>query len=384
MKIKEYIETVLFPKLSYHIDYSDFFVKQYEKFEKSLTGIVYYDMPINFYCWKDEYEEFIELLKEEKLLYKNEIVSENGQLEYLIEYSNSFEKGFDSVDYNTPSNVIISRIPFCSTMSCVNPDNRKNQSICVGRKNSKSKPCIAGMRPFSFNSFFGQGILRAKKINNITKERVLDDPRKVAFEEGVMFKSIFLVIERYPEFGDYFNIIDKQSENFIDTLLNGVKELQVQDIKCEAIRKIKDESNNKEEPFRDWFKTFFKGKYDSVNAEPLKGNGRIDLKIEDKQIGTKVLEFKGWWNRDKNLLPNQIMNYLTDFDETGFIILINHCKKKKIDEEYLGLIKTAKMGYLHNSVEEKEFQNTGYKYYLTKHSDEIRVKILYHFIVNVY
>lgn len=384
MKLKEYINTVLFPKLSYHVAYSDLFEKQYKNFEKDIVGFFYKDKPINFYCWKNEYDEFIELLKEEKLTYKNEIVGKDDNFNYLIEYSEYFEKGFDTINYNTPSNVIISKIPFCSTLSCIYPEKEKNKAISVGRINSKNKPCIAGMRPVSFDSLFGQGILRSQKINNRTEERVLRNPQKVAFEEGVMFKSIFQVIERYSEFTEYFETKDNKIVDFVDVLINGIRELQVQDVKCEGVRNIKQHGKNREEPFRDWFKTYLKGKYFSANAESIKGNGRIDLKIEEVQIGTKIIEFKGWWNRDKNMLPKQIMGYLTDFEDSGFIFMINNCKEKRIDEEYLELMKRTEMGYIPKSFEEKYFQSTGYKYYLTKHTDNIRTKTLYHLIINIY
>jgi hypothetical protein len=385
MKLKEYIETVQYPKLSYHINYSDFFEKQYSKFQESTVPISKSNYPISFYCRRDEYDEFIELLKSEKLTYNDKIVGKDDNYEYLIEFSEFFEKGFDSINYNTPASVIISNIPFCSTIACIYPENNNKGIVCLGRKNSKSKPCIVGMRPVSADSFFGQGLLRSKKINNVTKERVLRKPQKVAFEEGVMYKSIIQVIERYPEFESYFTLVEEHSENFEEFLIRGIRELQVQDVKCEGIRIIKeDNKSHKEEPFRDWFKTYIKGKYFSANAEPIKGNGRIDLKVEDTQIGTKILELKGWWNNDKNMLPKQIMNYLTDFEDSGYILMINHCKEKRIDNDYLELMKTNEMGYVPGSFEEKEYHDTGYKYYLTKHTDSIRIKTLYHLILNVY
>lgn len=48
-------------------------------------------------------------------------------------------------------------------------------------------------------------------------------------------------------------------------------------------------------------------------AETEKGNGRIDLKIEDSTIDTKIIEFKGWWNNDEKKIAGQINSYLTYF-----------------------------------------------------------------------
>jgi len=324
----------------------------------------------------------VELLEAKKLTYKEQIIGNDENWDYLTEYSYFFEKGFDSINYNTPAIIVISKIPFCSTFKCLKPENTKNKVISIGRKNSNSKPCIAGMRPVSFDSLFGEGILHAKKYSNVTKERVLKNPQKIAFEEGVMFKSIFLVIERYPEFKKYFEINDKKVIDFVDVLINGIRELQTQDIKAEGIREIKKNNKNNEEPFRDWFKTYLSGIYYSVNAEPVKGNGRIDLKIQDESIGTKIIEFKGWWNKDKNMLPKQIMGYLTDFEDEGFIILINNCKTKNVDKQYLKLIKSKEMGF--KSIKEKVYKGTSYKYYITNHFDTIRTKSLYHLILNIF
>lgn len=384
LTLKEYIESVIKPSLSYHVKYSEFFEKQYEKFSNELIAINFADKPIYFYSWKEEFEEFNKLLKDKKLTYKNKIVGKGDSWEYLIEFTMYFEKGFNSIDYNTPISIIVNKLPFCPTQSCIKPENSNNKIIGIGRTSANSKPCIAGSRPISFDSLAGPILLRANKINPETNVRTLISPKKIAFDEGVMFKSIIQVIERYMEFKDYFEIIDEPSIEFIDVLINGIRELQVQDVSTECIRKIKHDNENNEALFRDWFKTFFAAKYNSVNSEPEKGNGRIDLKIQDIIIGTIIIEFKGWWNTDKKYVTKQIMSYLTDFEINGYIIMINHCKKKNIAENYISLIKTKELGYIDNSFEEKNYRDTGFKYYITKHYDEIRTKTLNHFIINVY
>lgn len=182
------------------------------------------------------------------------------------------------------------------------------------------------------------------------------------------------------------NTIKTNSNNdneFIDLILKGIKELQTQDQKAECIKVIKTESKKLEAPFCIWFKTFFSGKYTTVNAEPEKGNGRIDLKIEDLSIGTKIIEFKGWWNPDKKQVVSQILSYLTDFETDGYIVIINN-NQKKIDDDYFDLIKSESVKYVENSFEEIDVPGTGYKYFISNHSDRIRTKRLYHFILNVY
>lgn len=175
--------------------------------------------------------------------------------------------------------------------------------------------------------------------------------------------------------------IDSNSD-FIDSILKGIKELQNQDINAECIRLVKTEQVKHEAQFRNWFKTYFSSKYASVNAEPEKGNGRIDLKIEDSKVNTKIIEFKGWWNNDKKQVISQISNYLTDFESDGFIIIIND-KKKNIEKEYFEIIKSDSIKYEQNTYQVRKTESD-YKYFISHHYDNIRTKKLYHFIINVY
>ena len=219
LDLKEYIDTVTSPKLSYHVKYSEFFEKQFEKFTNELVAINNKNKPICFYCWKREIDEFDKLVEGKKLTYKGKVIGEDDNWEYLIDYSAAFEKGFNSLNDQTPPSVVINNVPFCAKQNCINPEDTANKIICLGRKNSKSKLCIAGMRPISPDTFFGNGILRSLNINYMTSERILKDPQKTGFKEGLMFKSIFLVIERYLEFRNFFVFETPESKQiFIDDI----------------------------------------------------------------------------------------------------------------------------------------------------------------------
>jgi hypothetical protein len=176
---------------------------------------------------------------------------------------------------------------------------------------------------------------------------------------------------------------DYQNTELVESIIKGIKELQSQDENAECIKIVKRENRNLEAPFRNWFKTFFASKYEYVNAEPEKGNGRIDLKIEDGKLGTVIIEFKGWWNNDKKQVIKQITSYLTDFESEGYIIIINN-KRSNINEEYFKLIKSETTHYLENSYEEVLYKKTEYRHFKSRHKDGIRTKTLYHFILNVY
>lgn len=172
-------------------------------------------------------------------------------------------------------------------------------------------------------------------------------------------------------------------DGFVESILKGMKELQTQGENAECIKNVITEKKKLEAPFRNWFKTFFSSKYETVNAEPEKGNGRIDLKIEDPTIGTKIIEFKGWWNSDKKEIVNQIISYMTDFETDGYVIIINNTRRK-IENNYFELIKSESVRYLENSFQEIILQNSDFRYFISTHTDEIRVKRLYHFIFNVF
>lgn len=174
-----------------------------------------------------------------------------------------------------------------------------------------------------------------------------------------------------------------KKSDFLNTFIQGIHELQMQGDKNECIIKIKN-GICQEQPFQYYFKTFFASKYDSVEAETQKGNGRIDLKVKDKRIGIKIIEFKGWWNYDKKNLIAQIVEYLTDFEKEGYIFMINHNKRKKIVDNYKKEIITDKMNYVRDSWKTNKYNNSNFEYYLSKHNIKTREKLLYHFIFNVY
>jgi len=384
MTLKDCLKAKYFPELSNHTKYSNLFEKQYDRLSQDLIRVFDESKNLNFYCKEPEFVEFSELTKNGLLLYKGKKVDLNNNIEFLVEYSQFFEKGFDSISTIQSSSAIINHVPVCYPKMCLCVENHisENGPIPIGRKNSNSKPCIAGRRQFSMKHFMGQGMLRYKKYNYETNIGELSEPSNTAFKDGLTLKSIFLAIERYAEFSEYFEL--PTNKNFISILLKATRELQEQDLKAQCIQLIKKEGKKDESSFRYWYKTYLSAIYDHINAEPVKGNGRIDLKINDEKIGEKIIEFKGWWNNDKNQVVNQISSYLTDFANDGNIILINHTKSKDIKGEYLDIVQSNEMNYVQGSYTEKTFEKTDFKYFHTEHNDGIRTKILTHIILNIY
>lgn len=172
--------------------------------------------------------------------------------------------------------------------------------------------------------------------------------------------------------------------SFLDYLIRGIQELQNQGENQTCIKNIK-EKRLLESPFRYYFKAILAQNFNSVEAEPEKGNGRIDLKVQDTRFSSpKIIEFKGWWNKDKYNIADQILGYLTDFEEAGYVIMINHLKNKTIKDEYQSFIFNPKTNYISNSWKTETYRDTNYTFYTSKHLIGENEKLLYHFIFDVF
>lgn len=202
-------------------------------------------------------------------------------------------------------------------------------------------------------------------------------------EGGYFYRAWYIILSHSSRFEKYFKKEKEISENeFIDHFINGIECLYEMDIKAPCIRSLRENPNRKNEhEFRDWFFAWFKAKYNFVNIEPEKGNRRIDLKIEDNIIGKKIIEFKGWWNKDKNEIIDQLTNYMTEFDKTGYVFMINKLSRGKrgdIVEKYKFIISSTELNI--KSWEEIPYKNTDYRYYKSTHSYFGGQKVIYHLI----
>lgn len=91
----------------------------------------------------------------------------------------------------------------------------------------------------------------------------------------------------------------------------------------------------------------------TVSAEALSRVGRTDLQLESNKFGTKTFEFKIWGSNDYRDVVKQIYEYLTDFEDVGFIFMVNK-NKKSIDDEYIKNLQSNDMGYISNSLQKKK------------------------------
>lgn len=177
----------------------------------------------------------------------------------------------------------------------------------------------------------------------------------------------------------------KKRPVFIESIIDGVRELQHQDISADCMARAR-KGEYSEATFRNWFKTFLAGRHlkAKLSAEEEKGTGRIDLKVTHPDFGTQIIEFKGWWNRDKKNLADQLCSYLTDFEQQGYVFMINPLKQKDIAEQYKQLLTAPEMGYIENSWQEHKVEGADFSFYESRHQFGIKEKTIYHFIFNVY
>ncbi|HVM86690.1 MAG TPA: hypothetical protein VMT76_00785 [Puia sp.] len=173
--------------------------------------------------------------------------------------------------------------------------------------------------------------------------------------------------------------------DFVKDLIDGIWRLQKNDINEACIVNVREDKAEKEATFRNWFKNFFQARYPEaiVSAEEEKGKRYIDLKITHPGMHEKIVEFKGWWNYDKKNIASQICSHLTDFENAGYVFMINH-KQDEIISSYKELVEDASMNYVEGSWKEIQFQGTDMFYYVSKHKFSAKEKTVYHFIFNVW
>ena len=118
-----------------------------------------------------------------------------------------------------------------------------------------------------------------------------------------------------------------------------------------------------------------------ISAEALSRVGRTDLQIESNKFGTKTFEFKIWGSNDYKEVVKQLYEYMTDFEDVGFIFMVNK-NKTSISESYKENLCKNEMGYIPDSLEDMNIK--GFEYFISKHKIHLKTKTIYHFIYNIF
>jgi hypothetical protein len=135
-----------------------------------------------------------------------------------------------------------------------------------------------------------------------------------------------------------------------------------------------------EDDFRSEFFKLLGMKYQISSEEESKG-GRTDLVIKSSSLDRKIFEFKVWGRNGYKTVSSQLLNYLTEIDDVGFVIMGNNRKANNINfDEYEDIIVTP--DYIGDSL--KKLRTThGIEYYETDYSFKGRIKKIFHFILNL-
>jgi hypothetical protein len=168
--------------------------------------------------------------------------------------------------------------------------------------------------------------------------------------------------------------------NVIEDMVQGIRKLLQEDANAHCIDELK-KKIRKEHLFRNWFSTWFDARRYGTSSEPIKGKGHIDLRLNHPEAGIKIIEFKGWWNKDKGQIIQQLYKYLTQFEGDAYIVMINYTRRD-ITPAYKKMVTTRQCGYIPGSWKQFKYRRTRFTYFRTMHNLGPQPKEVFHFIIS--
>jgi hypothetical protein len=211
-------------------------------------------------------------------------------------------------------------------------------------------------------------------IQDNVKDKYLENLRQVVLTQvDINYETTFLYS---------LNQVHNIDDELCSLLIKSIQLLQRNE--PSFIRKFK---SSKGEPlletdFRDViYRTLGMSDEIHISAEALSRVGRTDLQIESNKFGTKTFEFKIWGSNDYKEVVRQLYEYMTDFEDVGFIFMVNK-NKTGISESYKENLCKNEMGFIADSLEEMNVN--GFEYYVSKHKIHVKTKTIYHFIYNIF
>lgn len=139
-------------------------------------------------------------------------------------------------------------------------------------------------------------------------------------------------------------------------------------------------SNLLEDDFRSEFYRILGLKY-QIGSEEESRIGRTDLIIKSNSLSRRIFEFKVWGRSDYKFVPTQLLGYLTEIDDIGFVIMCNNSKNNNISpNEYEKIIKTPE--YIEGSLQIKTTSH-GIQYFEAGYRLMGNQKKIYHFLLNL-
>ena len=189
--------------------------------------------------------------------------------------------------------------------------------------------------------------LQTSKLND------LGDDKKSIILNAVLL--LFPIMENAPEITEIRYKADPQlsSENefvqYIDNeeLINDIS-IALNLLERKPPKFWTDFKSNSKSPLLedDYRSEFFRmlGMKYQVGSEEESKKGRTDLTLKSTSINRKIFEFKVWNRNDYLDTSSQLLGYLTETDDSGFVIMGNCRKTKNITEsEYESVIESKRI-----------------------------------------
>lgn len=118
-----------------------------------------------------------------------------------------------------------------------------------------------------------------------------------------------------------------------------------------------------------------------VGSEEESKVGRTDLTLKSSSINRKIFEFKVWGRNDFKTTSKQLLKYMSEIDDSGFLIMANDRLTKNITlSEYKSVVECD--GYISQSLETKKTIH-GLEYYTAEYNFNGNQKKINHFILNL-
>lgn len=145
------------------------------------------------------------------------------------------------------------------------------------------------------------------------------------------------------------------------------------------------ENDFKEELFRDEFLRSTSFMFDTT-GESKRGAGRSDIiiSVEEGTLKERVIgEFKVWGRNNHEEVIDQLLGYMSNFEDFGFVFMVNK-NKTSIADQYKQIIQASK-DYLPNTMREQPLLKLKdvFKHYSSQHNLNGRIRHIYHFIFDL-
>ncbi len=222
--------------------------------------------------------------------------------------------------------------------------------------------------------------LKLSQLGEVKKEAILDGVHLLyPFKDNSpeIREITFIVDPKMSNDTEFIQIIDK--DELINNISIAMNLLERKPPKFWLDYKDKN-ANLLEDDYRSEIFRMLGMKY-LISSEEESKIGRTDLIIRSNSLERIIFEFKVWGRNDYKNVSIQLLNYLTEIDDVGIVIMGNNRKNSNIIfSEYEKLIEISE--YIVDSLK-PILTSHGIQYYEADYLFNGRSKKIFHFILNL-